>query len=172
MINLIRICVASFQKFFIMLAFSIIWFKSSDFYQVHDSSIHHFDQVHDSLFQMIVFEICHTDKNFSCMSTNACEIDIRMIIVWLILIKFFVHHLLIFIKFTIFKFDFHQVHYLNFQMQLFEILHTDEKFFLYVNQFIRKRHSNLIVNIIERSALIESNQIKSDQIKLSQIKSD
>jgi hypothetical protein len=72
-----------------------------------------------------------------------------------------VHHLLIFIKFTIFKFDFHQVHHSNFQMQLFEISHTDEKFFVYVNQFIRKRHSSLIVNIIKTSASIESNQIRS-----------
>jgi hypothetical protein len=46
-------------------------------------------------------------------------------------------------------------------MQLFEILHTDENFFLYVNQFIRKRHSSLIVDIIKSSALIESNQIRS-----------
>jgi hypothetical protein len=84
----------------------------------------------------------------------------------------FVHHFLIFIKFTIFKFDFHQVHHLNFQMQLFEISHTDEKFFVYVNQFIQKRHSSLIVDIIERSASIESDQIKSNQIRLNQIKSD
>jgi hypothetical protein len=67
---------------------------------------------------------------------------------------------LIFIKFTIFKSDFHQVHQSNFQMQLFEISHTDENFFLYVNQFIEKRHSSLIVDIIESSASIESNQIK------------
>jgi hypothetical protein len=46
-------------------------------------------------------------------------------------------------------------------MQLFEISHTDENFFLYVNQFIRKRHSSLIVDIIERSASIESDQIRS-----------
>jgi hypothetical protein len=68
--------------------------------------------------------------------------------------------------------DFHQVHQSNFQMQLFEISHTNENFFLYVNQFIRKRHSSLIVNIIDRSALIESNQIRSNQIKSNQIKSN
>jgi hypothetical protein len=175
MINLARICIASSQKPSIMLVFSMIWFKSFDFHQVHDFSIHHFNQVHHSLFQMIVFEICHTDEKFSCMSTDACEIDTQVIIVWLILIKFLVHHLLIFIKFTIFKFDFHQVHHSNFQMQLFEISHTDEKFSLYVNQFIRKRHSSLIVDIIDRSASIESNQIRSNrsnQIKSNQIKSD
>jgi hypothetical protein len=86
-----------------------------------------------------------------------------------------VHHLLIFIKFTIFKSDFHQIHHSNFQMQLFEISHTDEKFFVYVNQIIRKRHSSLIVDIIERSASIESDQIrsnKSNQIKSNQIRSD
>jgi hypothetical protein len=88
MINLARIYVIFFQKFSIMLAFSMIWFKSFDFHQVHDFSIHHFDQVHDSLFQMIVFEICHTDEKFLCMSADACEIDTQMIIVWLILIKF------------------------------------------------------------------------------------
>jgi hypothetical protein len=66
----------------------MIWFKSFDFHQVHDSSIHHFDQVHDSLFQMIVFEICYTDEKFSCMSIDACEIDTQVMIVWLILIKF------------------------------------------------------------------------------------
>jgi hypothetical protein len=59
----------------------MIWFKSFDFHQVHDLSIHHFDQVHDSLFQMIVFEICHTDEKFACMSANACEIDTQMMIV-------------------------------------------------------------------------------------------
>jgi hypothetical protein len=69
-------------------------------------------------------------------------------------------HLLIFIKFTIFKSDFHQVHQSNFQVQLFEISHRDEKFFLYVNQFIRKRHSSLIVGIIESSASTGSDQIK------------
>jgi hypothetical protein len=79
----------------------------------------------------------------------------------LILIKSLVHHLLIFIKFTILKSDFHQVHQSNCQMQLFEILHTDEKFSLYVNQFIRKRHSSLIVDIIESSASTESDQIRS-----------
>jgi hypothetical protein len=79
-----------------------------------------------------------------------------------------VHHLLIFIKFTILKSDFHQVHHSNFQMQLFEILHTDEKFFVYVNQFIRKRHSSLIVDIIKRSASIKSDQIRSDEIKSDQ----
>jgi hypothetical protein len=52
-------------------------------------------------------------------------------------------------------------------MQFFEISHTNEKFFVYVNQFIRKRHSSLIVNIIERNASIESDQIKSNQIKSS-----
>jgi hypothetical protein len=161
MINLTCICVIFFSKSSIVLAFSMIWFKSFDFHQVQNSSIHHFDQVHHSLFQMIVFEICHTDEKFSCMSTNVCEIDTQVMIVWLILIKFFVHHFLIFIKFTIFKFDFHQVHQSNCQMQLFEILHTDENFFLYVNQFIQKRHSSLIVDIIESSASIESNQIKS-----------
>jgi hypothetical protein len=83
-----------------------------------------------------------------------------------------VHHLLIFIKFTILKFDFHQVHHSNFQMQLFEISHTDEKFFVYVNQFIRKRHSSLIVDIIERSASIKSDQIRSNQIKSDQIRSN
>jgi hypothetical protein len=61
----------------------IVWFSLSSLFL--DSS---FDQVHDSLFQMIVFEICHTDEKFSCMSTNACEIDTQMMIVWLILIKF------------------------------------------------------------------------------------
>jgi hypothetical protein len=60
----------------------IVWFLSSS--RSFDSS---FDQVHDSLFQMIIFEICHTDENFSCMSTNVCEIDTQMMIVWLILIK-------------------------------------------------------------------------------------
>jgi hypothetical protein len=84
----------------------------------------------------------------------------------------FVHHLLIFIKFTTLKSDFHQVHHSNFQMQLFEISHTDEKFFVYVNQFIRKRRSSLIVDIIERSASIESDQYRSDQIRSNQIKSD
>jgi hypothetical protein len=169
--NLARICVVSLSKSSTVLAFSMIWFKSSNFHQVHDFSIHHFDQVHDSLFQMIVFEICHTDENFSCMSADACEIDIQMMIVWLILIKFFVHHFLIFIKFTIFKSNFHQVYHSNFQMQLFEILHTNEKFSLYVNQFIRKRHSSLIVDIIKSSASIESDQIRSNQIKSNQIKS-
>jgi hypothetical protein len=98
-----------------------------------------------------------------------------VMIVWLILIKFLVHHLLIFIKFTILKSDFHQVNQSNCQMQLFEILHTDEKFFLYVNQFIRKRHSSLIVDIIKSSASIESDQIRSNrsnQIKSNQIRSD
>jgi hypothetical protein len=88
------------------------------------------------------------------------------------LIKSLVHHLLIFIKFTILKSDFHQVHHSNFQMQLFEILHTDGKFFLYVNQFIRKRHSSLIVDIIESSASVESDQIRSNQIRSNQIRSN
>jgi hypothetical protein len=91
---------------------------------------------------------------------------------WSSLRSFSIHHLLIFIKFTTFKSDFHQVHQSNFQMQLFEISHTDEKFSLYVNQFIRKRHSSLIVDIIDRSASIESDQIRSDQIKSNQIKSN
>ncbi len=43
---------------------------------------------------------------------------------------------------------------------------------MYVNQFIRKRHSSLIVDIIERSASAESDQIKSDQIKSDQIRLD
>jgi hypothetical protein len=82
----------------------------------------------------------------------------------------FVHHVLIFIKFKILKSDFHQIHHSNLQMQLFEISHTDGKFFVYVNQFIRKRHSSLIVDIIERSASTESDQIRSDQIRSNQIK--
>ncbi len=110
MINLSRICVASLQKPPIVLAFSMIWSKSSDFHQVHDFPIHHFDQVHDSLFQMTVFEIDHTDEKFSCMPADACEIDTQMMIVWLILIKSSIHHLLIFIKSTILKSDFHHVH--------------------------------------------------------------
>ncbi len=81
----------------------MIWFKSSDFHQVHDFSIHHFDQVHHSLFQIIVFEICHTDEKFSCMSADACEIDTQVMIVWLILIKSS-------ILFDSSSSDFHQVH--------------------------------------------------------------
>jgi hypothetical protein len=148
--NLARICVASPPKPPTVLAFSMIWSKSSDFHQVHQSNC-----------QMQLFEILHTDEKFSCMSADACEIGIQVMIVWLILIKFLVHHLLIFIKFTTLKSDFHQVHQSNCQMQVFEISHTDEKFFLYVNQFIRKRHSSLIVDIIESSASTESDQIRS-----------
>ncbi len=50
MINLTCICVILFKEFSIMLVFSIICFKSSDFYQVHDFFIHHLNHVHDSLF--------------------------------------------------------------------------------------------------------------------------
>jgi hypothetical protein len=154
--NLARICVALLSKSSTVLAFSMIWFKSSDFHQVHQSNC-----------QMQLFEICNTDEKFSCMSADTCEIDTQVMIVWLILIKFFVHHFLIFIKFTTFKSDFHQVHHSNCQMQLFEILLTDEKFFLYVNQFIKNRHSSLILDIIESSASTESDQIRLNQIKSS-----
>ncbi len=138
----------------IVLDFSMIWFKLSDFHQVHDFSIHQFNHVHDSLFQVIVFEICYTDEKFSCMSTNACEIDTQVMIVWLIFIKSSIHHLLIFIKFKIFKSDFHQVHYSNCQMIVFETCHTDEKILIYVSRCIRKQHSHAIVDIIERRTVI------------------
>jgi hypothetical protein len=65
MINLARICVILSQKFLIVLAFSMIRFKSSDFHQVHDLTIHHFHQVLDSFDQKIVFEFFHTDEKFS-----------------------------------------------------------------------------------------------------------
>jgi hypothetical protein len=60
----------------------IVWFSSSS--RPLDPP---FDQVHDSLSQVTVFEICHTDGKFPCMSAGACEIDIQVMIVWLIWIK-------------------------------------------------------------------------------------
>jgi hypothetical protein len=122
-----------------------------------------------------VFEICHTGEKFSCMPAGACEIGTQVMVVWLILTKSPVHHLLIFTKSTTPKSDFHQVHQSNCQVQLFEILHTDGKFSLYANQSIRKRHSSLVVGIIGSSASAESDQIRSNrsnQIKSNQIRSD
>ncbi len=52
-------------------------------------------------------------------------------------------------------FDFHQVHDSNFQMIVFEISHTDEKFLFLLIRFKRKRHSNSIVNIIKNDRVID-----------------
>ncbi len=67
--------------------------------------------------------------------------------------------------------DFHQVHKFSIQMQFFDIYHTDERFFLYVNVCMWNRHRDVIVSIIKRSAWIRSNQIKSTWIRSDQIRS-
>jgi hypothetical protein len=165
MINLALICVIPPHKIFYNARFfndliQMIWFSSSS--RFLDSSFWSSSRLafsDDRFWNLsyrwkIFLHVSRCLRNWHSSDDRMTDFD-----------QVLVHHLLIFIKFTILKSDFHQVHHLNFQMQLFEISHTDEKFFVYVNQFIRKRHSSLIVDIIERSASTESDQIRSDQIK-------
>jgi hypothetical protein len=50
---------------------------------------------------------------------------------------------------------FHQVLDFLDQRIVFGFFHTDENFFLHVIKFIRKRHSTMIVDIIESDVMIE-----------------
>jgi hypothetical protein len=50
---------------------------------------------------------------------------------------------------------FYQVLDFSHQEIVFEFFHTDEKFFSHVIKFIRKRHSTMIVDIIENDVMIE-----------------
>ncbi len=123
---------------------------------------------------MIVFEICHTDEKFSCMSINVCEIDTQVMIVWLILIKslFIIFWFssssrsssLIFIKFIIQISDaaFWNFAYRRKIFRVCQSAHTKA-----TQQLDRRYYREKCFDRI-RSDQIRSNQIRSNQIRSDQ----
>ncbi len=103
MINLARICVVLSQKSSIVLAFSMIRFKSSDFHKFTISRFIIFIKFSTLSIRESFSKFFIQMRDFSCMSSGACEIGTQMMIVWLIFIKF-----LIFLDSS--SSDFHQVH--------------------------------------------------------------
>ncbi len=114
-----------------------IWFLSSS--RFLDSSSFDFHQVHKFSIQMQLFEIFHTDEEFSFMSADACEIEIKTWSIFHVLIK-----IVWFSSSSRFldssSSDFHQVHKFSIQMQLFDFSHTNRNFFFHVSVCMRNRH--------------------------------
>ncbi len=74
-----------------------------------DSSSSDFHQVHNSSIQMQLFEIYHIDEEFSFMSADVCEIEIKTWSIFHVLIKIvWVLSSSQFLDSS--SFDFHQVH--------------------------------------------------------------
>jgi hypothetical protein len=169
--NLTRICIASLSKPFTMLAFSKIWFKSSDFHQAHDFQVW-FSSSSSIKLSNDRFRNLSYRWNFFCRLSNACEIDTQVIIIWLILIKF---SILFDSSFS----DFHQVH--GFQVWFSSSSSVKLSDYLFRNLSYRWNFFFACRQMHTKTTLIRDcryykeqcfDQIKSNQIKSDQIKSD
>ncbi len=156
MINLACICIVLLQKLSTVLAFSMIWLKSSDFLQVLDFTFD-FHQVLDFFsihhLKIIVFEICHTDEK-KLISVSKC---IRNLHLSDNRITDF-HQVLDLLDSS--SFNVHQVHDSNFQMIVFEICHIDEKFLIHANRYVSKWF-DFKSNRSNRFRILISTQIES-----------
>jgi hypothetical protein len=180
MINLALICVILSQKPPIVLAFSMIWFKSSDFHQVHDPSIHHLIKFTTRFFRWPFLKFVIQMKNFLACQQMLAKLTLK----WWSYDWFWSN-------FRSSSSDFHQVHdsqvwfsssssfkfsnaaFWNFayRRKIFRVcqsVHTEATQQLDRKYYRKKCFDRIKLDQI-RSNQIKSNQIRSDQACLHRL---